>query len=85
MIDLLSALGLISIIMLNMGWGIQVFQVLKTKQTRDLSLMFLVVAFFSFIGLQIYTVLDVNNLVYIIGNTIGVTFVGILLLLKIKY
>ncbi len=81
----LHILGLISIIMLNMGWGIQVYQVAKTKQTRDLSLMFLLVAFFSFIGLQIYTVLEVENLVYIIGNTIGVSFVGMLLVLKIKY
>jgi len=83
--EFLSALGLISIVLLNLGWGIQVFQVVKTKQTRDLSLLFLIVAFFSFIGLQIYTVLEVDNMVYIIGNSIGMTFVGILLVLKIKY
>ncbi len=83
--EFLSALGLISIILLNLGWGIQVFQVVKTKQTRDLSLLFLIVAFFSFIGLQVYTVLEVDNMVYIIGNSIGMTFVGILLVLKIKY
>ena len=83
--EFLSALGLVSIVLLNLGWGIQVFQVVKTKQTRDLSLLFLIVAFFSFIGLQIYTVLEVDNMVYIIGNSIGMTFVGILLVLKIKY
>lgn len=83
--EFLSALGLISIILLNLGWGIQVFQVVKTKQTRDISLLFLIVAFFSFIGLQVYTVLEVDNMVYIIGNSIGMTFVGILLVLKIKY
>jgi len=83
--ELISILGLASIIMLNMGWGIQAYQVVKTKQTRDLSLMFLLVAFFSFIGLQIYTVLEVDNMVYIIGNSIGMTFVGVLLFLKIKY
>ncbi len=83
--EFLSALGLVSIVLLNLGWGIQVFQVVKTKQTRDLSLLFLIVAFFSFIGLQVYTVLEVDNMVYIIGNSIGMTFVGILLVLKIKY
>ncbi|MFO7793245.1 MAG: hypothetical protein R6W73_09770 [Candidatus Saliniplasma sp.] len=83
--EFLSALGLVSIILLNLGWGIQVFQVVKTKQTRDLSLLFLTVAFFSFIGLQIYTILEVDNMVYIIGNSIGMTFVGVLLVLKIKY
>ena len=83
--EFLSALGLVSIVLLNLGWGIQVFQVVKTKQTRDISLLFLIVAFFSFIGLQVYTVLEVDNMVYIIGNSIGMTFVGILLVLKIKY
>ena len=83
--EFLPALGLVSVILLNLGWGIQVFQVIKTKQTRDLSLLFLMIAFFSFIGLQIYTILEVDNMVYIIGNSIGMTFVGILLLLKIKY
>ncbi len=83
--EFLQVLGFISIIALNMGWGLQVLQVIKTKQTRDLSLLFLTVAFISFIGLQIYTVLDVKNMVYIVGNFIGVTFVGILLVLKIKY
>ncbi len=83
--DFLPILGLVSVICLNMGWGIQVFRVIKTKQTRDLSLTFLTVAFISFIGLQIYTVLEVANLVYIIGNTIGATFVGVLLFLKLKY
>jgi len=83
--EFLSALGLVSIVLLNLGWGIQVFQVVKTKQTRDLSLLFLTVAFFSFIGLQVYTVLEVDNMIYIIGNSIGMTFVGILLVLKIKY
>lgn len=83
--EFLQVLGFISIIALNMGWGLQVLQVIKTKQTRDLSLLFLTVAFISFIGLQIYTVLDVKNMVYIVGNFIGATFVGILLVLKIKY
>ncbi|MFW5903945.1 MAG: hypothetical protein ACOC89_02770 [Candidatus Saliniplasma sp.] len=83
--ELLPLLGLVSVIMLNLGWGIQVFQVIKTKQTRDLSFLFLTIAFFSFIGLQIYTLLEVDNMVYIIGNSIGMTFVGILLVLKIKY
>ncbi len=83
--DFLQLLGLISIIGLNMGWGIQIYRVIKTKQTRDLSLMFLIVAFISFLGLQLYTVLEVGNLVYIIGNSVGVTFVGVLLILKIRY
>lgn len=73
--ELLPLLGLVSVIMLNLGWGIQVFQVIKTKQTRDLSFLFLTIAFFSFIGLQIYTLLEVDNMVYIIGNSIGMTFV----------
>ncbi len=83
--DFLQLLGLISIIGLNMGWGIQIYRVIKTKQTRDLSLMFLIVAFISFLGLQLYTVHEVGNLVYIIGNSVGVTFVGVLLILKIRY
>ncbi|MFW5946010.1 MAG: hypothetical protein ACOCTN_03960 [Candidatus Natronoplasma sp.] len=85
MIEFLPLLGLVSIIALNMGWGLQLFQVIKTKQTRDLSLMFLIVAFISFLGLQTYTVFEVGNVVYIIGNSIGITFVGILLVLKLKY
>ncbi len=83
--EFLPLLGLISIIILNMGWGIQVFHVVKTKKTRELSLLFLSVAFVSFIGLQIYTVLEVQNLVYIIGNSIDISFVGVLLILKVKY
>lgn len=81
----LEMFGLVSIILLNSGWVIQAHKVYKTKNVRDLSLLFLTVAFFSFIGLQIYTVLAVFNLPYLIGNTIGLTFVGVLFYFKLTY
>ncbi len=81
----IEILGLISIVLLDSGWGIQAYQVFKTKKVRDLSLLFLSVAFFSFIGLQIYTILDVESIPYLVGNSMGITFVGILLYQKIRY
>ncbi|MFP4050178.1 MAG: hypothetical protein ACLFVB_00385 [Thermoplasmata archaeon] len=82
---MIEILGLFSIIMLNSGWAIQAYQVFKTKKVRDLSFLFLSVAFFSFIGLQIYTILNVESVPYLVGNSIGITFVGILFYQKIKY
>lgn len=81
----LEMFGLVSIILLNSGWVIQAHKVHKTKNVRDLSLPFLSVAFFSFIGLQIYTVLAVFNIPYLIGNSIGLTFVGVLFYFKLTY
>lgn len=71
----IEILGLFSIIMLNSGWAIQAYQVFKTKKVRDLSFLFLSVAFFSFIGLQVYTILNVESVPYLVGNSIGITFV----------
>lgn len=80
----IDLLGLVSVVILNLGWGLQVSKVLKTERVRDLSFPFLVVTFVCFITLQSYTVY-VQNWVYAVGNSIGMTFVGILLLLKLRF
>jgi len=78
----LEVLGLVSIIVLNIGWWVQVYKVVTTKKCEDLSLAFMGLGFVSFIGLQIYTI-EYGNMIYILGNQIGMTGVGILFLLKV--
>ncbi|MDG6221399.1 MAG: hypothetical protein QCI38_08150 [Candidatus Thermoplasmatota archaeon] len=82
--DGLEMLGYSSIIILNMGWWIQVYHVLRTKHARDISLLFLVTTITCFIGLQAYTWF-IYNPVYLVGNGIGIAGVSVLLALKIKY
>ena len=80
----IDLIGLVSIVILNSGWGLQVSKVLKTRRARDISFPFLALTFVCFITLQSYTIY-VQNWVYAVGNSIGITFVGILLILKYKF
>ncbi len=82
--DLWNLLGLVSIVVLNAGWWAQVAKVVKTKSTRDLSTLFLVMAIVCFTGLQVYT-LHIVNWVYLIGNSIGMGGVVALIFLKYRF
>ncbi|GEM_PF-5155613 len=77
-------IGYVSIIILNLGWWIQVCHVLKTRHVKGISRPFLSVMFSCFIFLQYYT-WTIHNWVYLVGNGIGMAGVGVLLVLTEVY
>ncbi|MCK4718305.1 MAG: hypothetical protein KAT70_06515 [Thermoplasmata archaeon] len=82
--DRMETLGYVSIIVLNLGWWIQVRHVAKTRRATGISVLFLFTVLFSFTALQIYT-LQVGNRVYIVVNSIGMAGVAALLFLVLRY
>ena len=78
--DSVELLGYVSIIILNLGWWIQVLHVLRTKHVKGISRPFLAVMFTCFIALQYYT-WTIRNWVYLVGNGIGMAGIGVLLFL----
>ena len=82
--DLFTIIGLVAAACTTISYAPQAVKTIKTKDTRDLSLvMYLILTIGVFLWL-IYGLL-VKNLPLIIANAITLLFTYTILLLKIKY
>lgn len=82
--NIATIIGFVAAIFTTTGFLPQAFKIYKTKSTKDISAtMYMVLGFGTLLWL-IYG-LFINELPVIVANTVSLTFISTILLLKLKY
>ena len=79
-----TVIGLIAAACTTFAYVPQAIKIIKTKDTKSLSLIMYVIMTIGIVLWLFYGILK-NDLPIIIANTITLLFAGIILILKIKY
>ena len=84
MMDFIIVLGLVAGGLTTFAMLPQLIKILKTKSTKDISLLLFIMAFLGVILWLVYGFL-INDIPVIVGNGISLLLVGSVLILKLKY
>ena len=84
MMDFIIVLGLVAGGLTTFAMLPQLIKILKTKSTKDISLLLFIMAFLGVILWLVYGFL-INDIPVIVGNAISLLLVGSVLILKLKY
>jgi len=82
--DIVQIIGIIAAILTTSSFLPQAIKVIKTKETKGISLRMYILFFLGVILWLIYGILT-KDLPIIIANTVTVVLAGIILSMKIKY
>ena len=84
MMDFITVLGLVAGGLTTFAILPQLIKILKTKSTKDISLLLFIMAFLGVILWLVYGFL-INDIPVMVGNGISLLLVGSVLILKLKY
>ena len=82
--DLILVLGLVSACLTMFAFLPQLIKIIRTKHTKDLSLFMLIMLEVGISGWLAYGIL-ISDPPIIVANSVSVTLLTIILILKIKY
>ena len=84
MMDFVTVLGLVAGGLTTFAMLPQLIKILKTKSTKDISLLLFIMAFLGVTLWLVYGFL-INDIPLMVGNGISLLLVGSVLILKLKY
>ena len=84
MFQLYKLIGIVGSILIVISWLPQIFRLIKTKSSKDFSIHFLFVVLLGSILLAIYSAC-INNLIFILLNTIAALDTLVVLVLVVHY
>ena len=82
--DFVTIIGLLGAFCTTVAYFPQAFKVIKTKRTRDLSLLMYILIFFGLSFWLAYGIL-LRSAPLIIANTITLVTTSVILIMKLKY
>lgn len=82
--EISAFIGFAAAVFTTSGFLPQAFKIIKTKSTKDISLMMYLVLWLGTLLWLIYGI-AINELPVIVANTISLSFISTILLLKLKY
>jgi len=78
-------MAFIAILLLNVGWFVQIGRVIERKSSDDISLANLIIMISGFVLLQTYTFVAAWDPIYAISNFVGLFGVVSMMVVTIKY